>query len=122
MNLEHSFIEDEAKNQDDELFTEDDHIEHAFDATFIQEKMMAEATKKANKILKKNKREIERLKRHAELCIYNNNYFGYSYAIKKLRDFYKQPYTEELIKTMWTTTRETLLESIRHYHKIESQK
>lgn len=74
----------------------------------IQDKIQSNADKKAQKILRKNKREIRRLKLHAEKAVYANNYVAYAYAIKKLRGYYKQPYTEELIKLMWKTTRDTV--------------
>lgn len=71
-------------------------------------KMELDAKKQATKILNKNKREIDRLKKHAGECLIHGNEVGYKYAIKKLRRFYKQPYTEELVDVLWKTSRENI--------------
>lgn len=124
MNKEHALVEAELRKIDDNLADEisneiskEESIENAFNASHIQEKMMQQATKQAQKILKKNKREIERLKKHAGECLIKNEYFGYSYAIKKLRDFYKQPYNEDLIKSMWDSSRQAMLDIVEHNKK-----
>lgn len=113
-NIEHVFVEAETQNIDGAFAHENDKdsIENAFDAERIQEAMMKEADKKAQKLLKKNKRELTRLKNHAGECLLKNNFSGYSYAIKKLRDFYKQPYNDELIKSMWNSSRKALLDIV----------
>lgn len=120
MNKEHAFVEAELRKVGDNLADEiskEESIENNFNASQIQEKMMQQATKQAQKILKKNKREIERLKKHAGECLIKNEYFGYSYAIKKLRDFYKQPYNEDLIKSMWNSSRQTMLDIVEQNKK-----
>lgn len=113
MNANQLFEEANFDDLEHEMNTKEDHIEQQFDATALHEKMMEEATIKAHKHLKKNRKEIKRLQRHAELCLYSNNFAGYSYSIKKLRGIYKQPYNDELIKMMWSTTREALFEAVR---------
>lgn len=120
MNKEHAFVEAELRKVGDNLADEiskEESIENNFNASQIQEKMMQQATKQAQKILKKNKREIERLKKHAGECLIKNEYFGYSYAIKKLRDFYKQPYNEDLIKSMWNSSRQAMLDIVEQNKK-----
>lgn len=121
-NIEQKLIEAEAVEEqlaeDDECISVEDEIDYQFDATAIQERMMADARKKADKILRKNKREIARLKKHAGECLIKNNYYGYQYAIKKLRDYYKQPYNEELIKSMWNTSRQSLLDIIEQAKEV----
>lgn len=118
-NIEQQFIESEAR---DESIDRLESIDYAFDADGYQQRLEAQANKKAEKILKKNKREIARLKKHAENCIITNNFFGYSYAIKKLRGFYKQPYNDELIQMMWDTTRQSVLDIIESETKrLQSQ-
>ncbi|EQA7786751.1 DUF2654 domain-containing protein [Acinetobacter baumannii] len=103
-NIEHQFIESENRHvEDEELHTE-------FDAERIQRKLENDAKRKADKLIKKNKRELERLKKHAGECLITNNFDGYSYAIKKLRKFYRQPYNDELIKLMWNSSREAMLD------------
>ncbi|QFR55920.1 hypothetical protein JC221_274, partial [Yersinia phage JC221] len=56
-----------------------------------------QALRKAEKFLKKNRREWKRLHKHAEEALFDNNKDQYVYAIKKMRDMLRQPYTEELI-------------------------
>lgn len=75
----------------------------------VQAELEAKAAKKAEKILRKNAREIERLKMWAEKAIIDDNRDAYIYAIGKLRDIYKQPHTPELLAAMWVSTRNTVL-------------
>lgn len=75
----------------------------------VQADLEAKAAKKAEKILRKNAREIERLKLWAEQAIIDDNRDAYIYAIGKLRDIYKQPHTPELLSAMWISTRQTVL-------------
>lgn len=75
----------------------------------VQAELEANAAKKAEKILRKNSREIARLKRWAEQAIIDDNRDAYIYAIGKLRDIYKQPHTPELLSAMWISTRQTVL-------------
>lgn len=78
----------------------------------LQEKMLtkakADALFKAQKIVKKNRREIARLKKHAEKCVLTDNYFGYQYAIKKLRAIYQIKSDNLDIPTLWATTQKEL--------------
>lgn len=113
-NIEHDLIVAEGTGA--ELAEETDVVESLadqFDAEKMHDRMMAEATKQAQKRLKTNRRELERLKKHAEKCLIENNFVGYSYAIKKLRDIYKQPYTEELVRSMWNTSRQALFDLVK---------
>ena len=118
-NTEHDLIEAEAVGaeiaESDEDFRET--LLEAVNAEAMQEKMLVDAKKRANKILRKNKGEIKRLKNHAGECLIMNNFEGYSYAIKKLRGIYKQPYTQDLIKSMWNTSRQSLLDIVESNQK-----
>lgn len=76
----------------------------------IQARVEADALKRAQKFIKKNRTEIKRLRRHAEEALFRGNKVQYVYAVKKLRDMLKQPYTEDFIDTMWNTS----LASIRN--------
>ena len=78
----------------------------------FEEANAQEAIQKANTILKKHKREIQRLNLHAQGAVLENNFEAYKYAIKKLRDLYRQPYNDELIAAMWDTTRAQIWEII----------
>ncbi|ADG60015.1 hypothetical protein Acj9p115 [Acinetobacter phage Acj9] len=110
MNIEQLNVETEARDAIDAQIAEEDRLDYEFEASKIQTRIEADAKRQAEKILKKNKREIARLKKHAEQCVLTGNYFGYQYAVKKLRDFYKQPYTEQLIRDMWTSSRGAIVD------------
>ncbi|EFW4204026.1 tail completion protein [Escherichia phage ADUt] len=81
----------------------------------IEEKNRLEAERKANKLLSKNKRELNRLYKHAQIAAENNNFAQYEYAIKKSRDILKQPYNDELISILWKTTRSQIEDMIDAY-------
>lgn len=82
--------------------------------TVQQEIVRKLAEKEAARILRKNKREIERLKKHGQMCLVSCNIPGYVYAINKLRGIYKQPLlTEEAGKVMFETSRARLIELIK---------
>jgi hypothetical protein len=83
----------------------------------IQKKNEAEAVKKAEKILKKNRSELNRLYAHAQEAAIQNNFEAYEYAIKKSRDILRQPYTDELIKIQWVTTRQAIEDIINGISK-----
>ncbi|MFP9219959.1 DUF2654 domain-containing protein, partial [Enterococcus faecalis] len=77
--------------------------------------------RKANKLLSKNKRELNRLYKHAQIAAENNNFAQYEYAIKKSRDILKQPYNDELISILWKTTRSQIEDMIDAYtRKIQA--
>lgn len=82
----------------------------------LQQKMMeaaeAQATARANKIVRKNRREIERLQTHAGDAVLENNFPAYKYAIEKLRTILKQPFNDEIILTGWQTSRKTIWDII----------
>lgn len=85
----------------------------------IEEANAVEATKQANAILKKHRREIKRLNEHAQGAVLENNFEAYKYAITKLRALYRQPATDELIVTMWKTTRRQIWDIINaHSEKV----
>lgn len=82
----------------------------------LQEKIKQDANKKAEKILRKNKREIKRLKEHGQLALVSGNIDQYVYAIEKLRRIYKQaPLGQAGLELMYRTSREKLFEMIKQY-------
>lgn len=83
------------------------------DGEIIQKRIESSARNRADKLIRKNKRELDRLKKHAAECLYDGNFDGYSYAIRKLRDFYRQPYTDELIVQMWNSSNAAIVDLIR---------
>lgn len=70
----------------------------------------AVAMKRADKILKKNRREIERLKLHAEKCLFELNREGYIYAIGKIRTIIRKPLSHEALGALYDTSVERLIE------------
>lgn len=78
----------------------------------IQREAMSKARMQADKIYRKNKRELSRLNKHAQSAVLENNFEAYKYALEKSRDILRQPYNDELIATMWQTTRRQIWEII----------
>lgn len=78
------------------------------------------AEKRAAKILKKNKREIDRLQKHAEECLFSLNREGYIYAIGKIRTIIRHPLSHDALGALYDTSVERLIELANE--AIESQK
>lgn len=78
------------------------------------------AEKRAAKILKKNSREISRLQKHAEECLYTMNREGYIYAIGKIRTIIRKPLSHEALGVLFDTSIERLIELANE--AIEKQK
>lgn len=70
----------------------------------MQKKNEAEAAQQAERVLKKNRTELNRLYAHAQQAAVDNNFPAYEYAIKKSRDILRQPYTDRLIEVQWAST------------------
>ncbi|CAM0044558.1 hypothetical protein VPHF86_0098 [Vibrio phage F86] len=81
--------------------------------TAIQEMAAAhrqhEIEKEANRRVRKNKREIARLRKHAEACLFSENKEGYIYAIGKLREFTGNPVSRDVLETLWETSHEQVV-------------
>ena len=71
------------------------------------------ADKRARKVLKKHKREIDRLKAHAEHCLYNLNREGYVYAIGKIRTIIRSPLSDMELNALYDTSVERIIELAR---------
>lgn len=80
-----------------------------------QARIAANAKSKADKIIKKNSRELERLNKHAQQSVLDNNFAAYKYAIEKSRKILRQPFNDELIKVQWETTRRQIWEIVNGY-------
>ena len=78
----------------------------------LQQKLMEaaeeQAIARANKVVRKNRRELERLRAHAGGAVLDNNFPAYKYAIEKLRTILKQPFNDEIILTCWNTSRKSV--------------
>lgn len=104
MNIENQV--DQAESQNDgtllDLYNSDD----------MKTAMYDKAKEQAESHIKKHQKEIDRLNTHVENCLFDDNFAGYSYGIKKLRDIYKQPYNDELIVKLWDFSRNELVKLI----------
>lgn len=80
-----------------------------------QARIAANAKSKADKIIKKNSRELERLNKHAQKSVLDNNFEAYKYAIEKSRKILRQPFNDELIRVQWETTRRQIWEILNGY-------
>ena len=78
----------------------------------LQQKLMEaaeeQAIARANKVVRKNRRELERLRAHAGDAVLDTNFPAYKYAIEKLRTILKQPFNDEIILTCWNTSRKSV--------------
>lgn len=86
----------------------------------VVDPFQAIAEKRAHKILKKNSREIERLKQHAEKCLYELNRDGYIYAIGKLRKIIRKPLNDEALGALYDTSVERIVEMFKDF-KVENK-
>lgn len=78
----------------------------------LEENARQESAKQAAKTIRKHKREIKRLNDLAGNAVIENNFSSYDYAVRKLRDIYRQPYNDEIILVGWQTTRKQVWEII----------
>ncbi|MGL4521366.1 MAG: DUF2654 domain-containing protein [Bacilli bacterium] len=76
----------------------------------VNDPMRAIADKRARKIIKKHKKEIDRLKSHAEKCLYEMNKPGYIYAIGKIRKIIRKPLGDDVLEVLYTTSLERIIE------------
>ncbi|WDS61602.1 hypothetical protein [Cronobacter phage vB_Cdu_VP8] len=84
----------------------------------IEEQQMFEAIREraeaqAAAELKKNGKEIDRLKKLAEGAVLENNFESYKYAIEKLRTFYHMQNNDTLTLELWKSTRKQIWEIIQ---------
>ncbi|BBC78105.1 Hypothetical protein KNT65_gp057 [Escherichia phage EcS1] len=85
----------------------------------MQEAARVEANAKAQKIYRKNKRELDRLNLHAQAAVLENNFAAYKYAIEKSRTILRQPFNDEIITVGWQTTRKQIWDIINaHSSKV----
>lgn len=82
----------------------DEEIENSIENT----PAMQQAKRQASQYLRRNRREWKRLHQHANDALYEGNRDQYVYAIKKMRDMLRQPYTDHLIESMWISSRATI--------------
>lgn len=78
--------------------------------------------KEAERRVKKHHREIKRLRKHAEACLLANNKQGYIYSVAKLRTITGNTVSDDILETLWTTSREEVLRIINSYSSALSGK
>jgi hypothetical protein len=76
-----------------------------------------QAVQRANKILKKSKRELQRLQKHAEKCLLELNKEGYIYAVGKIRTIIRQPMSDKELEILYETSVSSLVEMIKEKFK-----
>lgn len=94
----------EAQESINETYPADAKIQEFYEKRLVKQKL---------KPIAKNRREIKRLKKLAEKALLTNNFDSYRYALCKLREFYRQPFTPEIIRTMWDTSRSELFRIVK---------
>lgn len=81
----------------------DEEIKARFD-----EGIRVQAQQKTDKILKKNRHELRRLKKQYEEALLTGNKDMFKYTLSKLRTIYKQQVSEDILDLCWRTSRETI--------------
>lgn len=72
-----------------------------------------EAKKRADKILKKNRRELKRLQNHAYKCLMELNKEGYIYSIGKFRTIIKKPADRKTLEMLYETSVASVIELVK---------
>lgn len=72
-----------------------------------EEMIQKESERRAKKFLNKHKREISRLNSHAAGAMLDNNKEAYKYAIGKLRKLVGKEVGDDILETLWLTSRES---------------
>lgn len=75
--------------------------------------MLVEAQKRADKVIKKNKRELDRLRKHANHCLLTLNKDGYIYSIGKIRQIIKKPLSYDELGVLYDTSLERIVQLAR---------
>lgn len=84
--------------------------EASMNGSVEEDPFKAIADKRAKKVLKKHSKEISRLKKHAEKCLFELNKDGYIYAIGKIRTIIRKPMDQESLGVLYDTSVERLIE------------
>ena len=77
-----------------------------------KDQIAAESKAKADKFVRKNRKELHRLRALAEKALFDNNRKSYDYAIGKIRKMLRQPTTPELLDTLWESNRQVIFNLI----------
>lgn len=77
-----------------------------------KEVILDSAKKQADTYVRKNRKELHRLIKHAELALLENNRSAYVYAIGKLYTMTKRKISDELLESLWNSNRQVLFNLI----------
>lgn len=77
--------------------------------------------KRAQKVLSKNKREIQRLEKLGHEALAYGNAESYKYAVGKIRQIIGKPVDDDILETLWITSREQILNLIHAGTEAEKQ-
>lgn len=76
--------------------------------------------KQADKYMRKHRREIRRLEKHAEKTLLEGNKEGYIYAIGKLRTLIGKDVSRDVLESLWKTSREQVLTIAHSYAEAKA--
>lgn len=79
----------------------------------IGDELIRMGQKKAQKILTKNKHEIKRLEILAKEALFYGKKESYTYAVGKIRKIIGKPVDQDILDTLYKTSREQVLEIFR---------
>ena len=119
-NIEHDLIVAEGTGAElsDEETDQVESLADKFDAEKMHERMMAEATKQAQKRLKKHRKEIERLKNSIEKCVFmrfksSSGKFFFRIILEEHEVAVSRKYTTQLL------LQKGIDEIVKYAHKAE---
>lgn len=69
--------------------------------------------KRAMKVLTKNKREIQRLEKLGHEALATGNGESYKYAVGKIRKIIGKPVDDDILESLWKTSREQIVQIIK---------
>ncbi|CAL9973971.1 hypothetical protein VPHD479_0176 [Vibrio phage D479] len=87
----------------------------------MQAERAAMVEKQTNRYMRKNAREIKRLRAHAEKCLLDENKEGYIYAVGKLRKIIGKEVSRDVLETMYETSLEEVVKIIQNFQEAKSQ-
>lgn len=77
--------------------------------------------KRAMKVLTKNKREIKRLEKLGHEALAYGNAESYKYAVGKIRQIIGKPVDDDILESLWKTSREQIVELLKAGVEAEKQ-
>lgn len=107
-------------NSQPPVLTDPDIVEDVELTKAINEAQQNQIDKHTALFFKKNKRELKRLEEWAKTTLIEGNKEGYIYAIRKLRAVTGKSVSEDVLETLYETSRDEVLKIIRSYSEAKS--